>query len=483
MKRWTANWDALRQKIEREIQQRKKRRILLEELDRLRASYQEDTQRYEADVHELLLQRLKAERYMFHQKMLKEIMVVQRNADEENTFLWRQFEKLQNQHQVQVSVSYELSTKFKKMVKEIHEERKEKRIFLEELDRIRASYQEDIQKYEADVLTARQQADHLQGELDKAIKAHAEGVSSHQLMVKKARGELDVLRQKMVKEITAVQKNADEQNILLLRQFEKLQNQHNIQVTVNPELSIKLKKMAKEIQMERRDKRLLQEELSRLRASFQEEMGKYKAEVFTARQQVDHLQRELEKSIKDHADSMSNHQLMMQNVRTEWDRLHQKMVKEVTVVQKNADEENSLLWKQFDNLQSQHSTLVSVNLELSKRIKKMAKVVQVEREEKRIFQEELDRVRASHLTLQCELKTIQLQKKFKKSKLKKKREENWSLQGTVTSNFMSEVPKGFAENKKSLWQRLKDCLGLRRRQSDEVKGPCGNSLSLALWRP
>lgn len=64
----------------------------------------------------------------------------------------------------------------------------------------------------------------------------------------------------------------------------------------------------------------------KLRASYQEVSQRYKADVLTVRQHANSLQCELE--IKSHADSVSQDQHLMQNLRAEQDTVCQKMAEE-----------------------------------------------------------------------------------------------------------------------------------------------------------
>ncbi|GLD74635.1 centriolin-like protein [Lates japonicus] len=53
-------------------------------------------------------------------------------------------------------------------------EREKYKVLHEDLEKLRTSYQEVNQRYEADVLTASPQADYLQRELENQIKTHKE---------------------------------------------------------------------------------------------------------------------------------------------------------------------------------------------------------------------------------------------------------------------------------------------------------------------
>ncbi|KAG7483425.1 hypothetical protein JOB18_048146 [Solea senegalensis] len=457
VKRWTADWDALYQRIE-ETQHGKKRQIILEELDKVRASYQEDIQRFEAETHELWQKNLKAEQDTLHHKMMREIKVVKKKADEENISLLGQCENMQNQYNVLVSVNLDLSTKLKKMADEMKEEREERLTLLEELDRVRASNQEDTQCYKAEILKWKQLADQLQSNLDKVAKDYANFASSHRVMAQNRRAMWETHCQIIAKEVATIEKTADEKSSFYLKQCAKLINQHNIQITFDPEFHTKLEEMTKENQVVSKDKWIVQEELDTVRASYQEETIRYEA----TKQQAEHLQSQLDKAIKTHADNVSCHELMLQKARAEWDALHQKIVKEITVVKQKAEEDNTLLWRQNENLQNLYSLLVSVNLELSKKIKMMTLVIQEEREEKQVLHEELGRVRKSQLALQRELDVQLKYNKLKKSKFKTEREDNAPSQKTSRRlPTMTELREINSQSEPTLCMRIREFLGLR----------------------
>ncbi|XP_071331064.1 paramyosin-like [Trachinotus anak] len=118
---------------------------------------------------------------------------------------------------------------------------------LQELQRLKALYQEVTQRYEADVLTVRQQAANLQHDLDKELKAHADAMTEDLLLEQELRAELDALHQK-IEEISLAQQNAAKQEMFLRIEVEEL----NIQLSLNLQLSTELK-------AERENKHPLQE--------------------------------------------------------------------------------------------------------------------------------------------------------------------------------------------------------------------------------
>ncbi|AWP04420.1 putative titin-like [Scophthalmus maximus] len=135
------------------------------------------------------------------------------------------------------------------MVEELQVEREKKQILLKEEVRVRDSYQEDSQRYEVNILTVRQRAHNPQRELDTEIESLEDGVSRSQLLLQNLRAKQVAVRQKTTEEF----------------------------------------------QVEREKTQILQEELDRVRTSYQENIQRYEADMLTVRQRADDQQCELEK--------------------------------------------------------------------------------------------------------------------------------------------------------------------------------------------
>ena len=107
---------------------------------------------------------------------------------------------------------------------ELQVEKTKNNALQEELEMIRASYKELSQSCEADVLTARLQAVHLQQELAMQIRLREERVLQDELLMRNLRDEKDSLYLQM-KEMTLVQQNGSEQETILQQGMEELQDQ------------------------------------------------------------------------------------------------------------------------------------------------------------------------------------------------------------------------------------------------------------------
>ncbi|GLD52886.1 reticulocyte-binding protein homolog 2a-like protein [Lates japonicus] len=87
------------------------------------------------------------------------------------------------------------------------------------------------------------------------------------------------------------------------------------------------------------------------------------------RQQADSLHRELESQIKSHKDTVSQNELLVQNLRDEQDALLQENVQEIELVQKDTAEKELILQKELEELITLLNDQLSRNLELSMELK------------------------------------------------------------------------------------------------------------------
>ncbi|GLD57990.1 uncharacterized protein AKAME5_001015100 [Lates japonicus] len=124
-----------------------------------------------------------------------------------------QVEKEKNNH-----LHKELKVGQERFDTELQMEKVKKKALQEELEKLRTSYQEVSERYEVDVLTARQQADSLLRELENQIKSHKDKVLQDELLIN-LRDDRDTLLQQMVQEnnhvIELVQKDTAEKDLML----------------------------------------------------------------------------------------------------------------------------------------------------------------------------------------------------------------------------------------------------------------------------
>ncbi|KAF0024436.1 hypothetical protein F2P81_023238 [Scophthalmus maximus] len=348
------------------LMQSEKNMVLQEELNTVRASYQELSQRYETDI-----------------------TTVMQKADD----FQLQLEKEIESHTDMVSQDQLLMQSEKNMVLQ------------EELDTVRASYQELSQKYETDISSVMKKADDFQLQLEKEIESHTGMVSQDQHLMQREKNmvlqeELDTVRasyqelsQRYETDLTTIMQKSDDFQLQLEKEIES----HIDMVSQDQHL------------MQREKNMVLQEELDTVRASYQELSQRYETDLSTVMQKADDFQREIKKEIQSHTDMVSQDQLLMQreknmglqkeletvtasyqelsqryetdvvtvskqagniekendyhadmvrHLRAEKDALGEKMVKKMTLLQKNAAEQEMLLRKELEELKSQLTTTV-----------------------------------------------------------------------------------------------------------------------------
>ncbi|KAF0033185.1 hypothetical protein F2P81_015475 [Scophthalmus maximus] len=374
------------------LEERKNKEILQEELDRVRASYQEDKQRYEAEVL-IVAQRLDN---LLHQLDTKINFCTERESH----------------HQVLLQ----------KLMAELLEERKNKEILQEELDRVRASYQDDKQRYEAEVLTVTQRADDLQFQLNTKIKSLAHNKEILQEELDRVRALYQEDKQNYEAEVFTVTQQSDD--LQLDTEIQSLTDTASQDQLLLQKMKAEQEALSQKMVDERKKKKILQEELERIRASYQEDKQRYEADFLTVRQLVKDLQRQLDNKIKSCTERESQDKILLQDLSTEQDAELQEEMKNKEIVQEEMErikasyqEEKQRYEADFltvsqlaDDLQLQLDTkiksitdtasqdkilLQNMKAEQEALSQKMVDELQVERKNKEILQEELDRVKAS----------------------------------------------------------------------------------------
>ncbi|XP_030290642.1 paramyosin-like [Sparus aurata] len=180
------------------------------------------------------------------------------------------------------------------------------------LDQISVSYNEIRLRYETDVIEVRQQVETLQHELQK---------EAHQRQI----------LQQQNKELKIAQTSSQD-------------------------------KFTAELQVEQQKNNLLQEKLDRISQG-------YESEVITVRQQAESLQRELEKEVTAHADTVSKGLQVITNRKAEKDDFHHRMTEEINNLQLNTLEKEERYERQLEELKTQLTVQISLNLELSTELK------------------------------------------------------------------------------------------------------------------
>ncbi|AWP21454.1 putative MAR-binding filament-like protein 1-1 [Scophthalmus maximus] len=292
---------------------------LLAEQEPLRASYQEMSEKYETDLQCELEKKIKS-----HANRLSQDRLLMQNMRAEPDECCQ------------------------KMAEELLMQKEKNVVLQEELETLRASYQELSQRYETDLSTVMQRAEEFQREIEKEIESRSNTVSQDQLLTQREENmvlqeDLDTVRasyedlsQRYETDLSTVMQKADN----FERQLKKEMESNRNMVSQDQHLMQNEKNM------------VLKEELEKLRASYLELSQRYETDVITVSKQAD----DLEKENECHADTV-------RHLRAEKDALGEKMVKKITLLLQNAAEQEMLLRKELEELKSQLTTTVKAQRE------------------------------------------------------------------------------------------------------------------------
>ncbi|KAG8010867.1 Voltage-dependent N-type calcium channel subunit alpha-1B [Nibea albiflora] len=202
---------------------------------------------------------------------------------------------------------------------ELQAEKNNNKLLREELERLQISYKVLHARYENDVPKLKEQADALKCDLKKEV----------------------------------------EQKILLQTKYEEFQEAQKVTQ----------EKLSAELEAEKEKNKIIQQEMDKISISHSEITKKYETNVILVREQADKLQCELDKEVKAHAVSVSEGFRKIQNVRAEQEAVRQKMAEEIAVLKQNALVSETIFAKELDELKSQLSDQVSLNLRLTTELK------------------------------------------------------------------------------------------------------------------
>ena len=230
-------------------------------------------------------------------------------------------------------------------------------------------------------------------------------------------------------------------------------------------------KFTAELQVEQQKNNLLQDKLDRISQG-------YESEVITVRQQAECLQQELEKEVKAHADTVCTGLQVITELRAEQDDLRHRMTEEINNLQQNTLETEEHYGRQLEELKTQLTVQISLNLELSTELKAL-KEAEVP-EEKPCEQEsnatasapEPMEVTKVPEEMACEQESIATDSAPEPMEVTKVPEEMACEQETIATASAPElldVTQVSGEThpgkpKKSFWKRARHFLGLRKPQ-------------------
>ncbi|KAK2817243.1 hypothetical protein Q5P01_025434 [Channa striata] len=256
------------QKFTAELQLQKDiNKALTKEVDKLRAAHEEVSVQYNAAVlsakqqadtlreqfateiktfihrvaeDNVLIQSLGAEINTLHQKIVDDIKVLQQNAAQMEILFQKDLKQLKTQLNVQMSLNLRHKSSQEKLTAELQLEKDKNKGLKEELDKIRAAYDDVSVQYNAAVWTAKQQTDTLYQEFARERKSFNDQVANDERLIQNLRAEMDKLCQKMTDEIRVLQQNGADKEMLFQKELQELKTQLGVQTSLNLELKAEL---------------------------------------------------------------------------------------------------------------------------------------------------------------------------------------------------------------------------------------------------
>ncbi|XP_030260551.1 myosin-4-like [Sparus aurata] len=283
---------------------------------------------------ERLIQELEDTREQLRrQKTLKEMFI---NRGKETT---RELERLRK-YSDDVSLS---NAKIATQVRDNTRQKKKKDLH-KDYEELKVSHLINEEKYQADLQAEKDKNNLLQKGLDQISVYYNEIRLRYETDVTEVRKQVETLQHELQKEV---------------QQRKLLQQKHN---ELEMAQTSSQDKFTAELQVEQQKNNLLQDKLDRLSRG-------YESEVITVRQQAESLQRELEKEVKAHADTVSRGLQVITKLRAEQDDLRHRMTEEINNLQQNTLEKEEHYGRQLEELKTQLTVQISLNLELSTELK------------------------------------------------------------------------------------------------------------------
>ncbi|XP_036960492.1 keratin, type I cytoskeletal 9-like isoform X2 [Acanthopagrus latus] len=392
---------------------------------------------------ERLIQELEETREQLKkQKTLKEMYI---NRGKETT---RELERLRK-YSDDATLS---STKIATQVRDNTRQKKKKDLH-KDYEELKVAHLINEEKYQADLQAEKDKNSLLQKELDQISISYNELKVRYETDVTEVRHQVETLRHELQGEA---------------QQRKLLQQQHN-------ELEIaqasSQDKYTAELQVEQQKNNPLQDKIEKISQG-------YESEVITVRQQAESLQRELEKEVKAHVDTMLRDLQVITNLKAEQNDLRHSMTEEINNLKQKTLEKEEYYERQLEELKSQLTAQVSLSLVLSTELKAL-KEAEIP-EEKPCEQESIVTTSAPELLEVTKIpeekareqESIDIVSAPELLEVTKIPEEKACEQESIASAPAFELldvtqvseETHPAKSKKSSWKRVRHFLGLRKPQ-------------------
>ncbi|XP_036980886.1 keratin, type I cytoskeletal 9-like [Acanthopagrus latus] len=392
---------------------------------------------------ERLIQELEETREQLKkQKTLKEMYI---NRGKETT---RELERLRKYSDDATLSSAKIATQVRDNTRQ-----KKKKDLHKDYEELKVAHLINEEKYQADLQAEKDKNSLLQKELDQISISYNELKVRYETDVTEVRHQVETLRHELQGEA---------------QQRKLLQQQHN-------ELEIaqasSQDKYTAELQVEQQKNNLLQDKIEKISQG-------YESEVITVRQQAESLQRELEKEVKAHVDTMLRDLQVITNLKAEQNDLRHSMTEEINNLKQKTLEKEEYYERQLEELKSQLTAQVSLSLVLSAELKAL-KEAEIP-EEKPCEQEsivttsapellEVTKIPEEKAREQESIDTVSAPELLEVTKIPEEKAcEQESIASAPAFELLdvTQVSEEThpAKSKKSSWKRVRHFLGLRKPQ-------------------
>uniref|UniRef100_UPI0037E7EFD9 calponin homology domain-containing protein DDB_G0272472-like n=1 Tax=Semicossyphus pulcher TaxID=241346 RepID=UPI0037E7EFD9 len=358
----------------------------------------------------------------------------------------------------ELQVAHLVSTE--RFTAELQGEREQIEVLQKELEKTEVSNHELSLRYETDVLSSRQLVETLKFELQQQVEAHAERVSQDQHVIKTLRAEQDALRQTMAEEIHNLQQTSFEKEKQFWTELEELRTQLCVHKLIEKDYEelqsahkICQERFSAELQEEKNNTKLLQEQLESLRVSKQQLSQRYQTDVLAVRQQAESHQRELETQIKSLMNKEADDQVLIWNLEAEKGVIQQQMAEEINTLQQNIVVKETNYCGELEELKTALSIQLARNMQLQNEL-------QANREDNQPPKRKRSRCEEPEEDQQC-METSSCASAATSGTQPQPVEEE--------ARVSAEQPQEGTPKQPSLWKQARHFLGLRKPESWKKK--------------
>ncbi|CAJ1057979.1 golgin subfamily A member 3-like isoform X2 [Xyrichtys novacula] len=269
-----------------------------------------------------------------------------------------------------------------------------------ELDKLKAAHCDLNRRYQADVVSVKQQMDSLQQELQKQMKTNGDRVSQDQAAKRSSAAKNNSLLKSMTEEMDKHKQNLihAEQTVESLQQ--KLQKQERAH--------------SEKVSWDQAVKRFLTAQNKALLQKMAEEKKKHQQNMTHAEQTIKSLQHKLKKQSQAPLGQTSQDQLVTRAVKAEHNTICQKMRQEMEVLQHSATQREQMMAEQEklnNQLIIQKNSTTELQVTDDQSLAQLRAPILEERKKTNFFLQELKNYKPAHNELTEKYKSVVLSEK------------------------------------------------------------------------